>query len=81
MLLDDRKNKLTEIIAAQIISVIYPLVIARTDKGQYLPVNLSKKERHDPLLWRSLESVRRAKLWVPLTFQHHLCKDGWLLNN
>ncbi len=81
MLLDDRKNKLTEIIVAQIISVIYPLVIARTDKGQYLPVNLSKKEKRDPLLWRSLESMRKAKLWIPLTFQHHLYKDGWLLND
>lgn len=50
----DRDEKIQNIVAAQIIRVFYPFVIAKTETGQFLKVNLSDTETNDPLFWDEL---------------------------
>ena len=72
MLIDQATN-MTNIIAAQIIKVFYPFVIAKTETGEYLSLNLSTNEQRDPLFWDE------AKLWVPIGRHYHqLLDNGWL---
>ena len=70
MLLDQAAN-MTNIIAAQIIKVFYPFVIAKTETGAYLKLNLSTNEQRDPLFWDELRSILQAKLWVPIGKHYH----------
>lgn len=78
MLLDQAAN-MTNIMAAQIIRVFYPFVIAKTETGAYLKLNLSTNEQRDPLFWDELRSILQAKLWVPIGKHYHqLLDNGWL---
>lgn len=80
MLLDQDK-KIKNIIAAQIVRVFYPFVIAKTETGQFLKVNLSTTETKDPLFWDELMSILKAHLWVPIGRKYHqLLDDGWLID-
>lgn len=75
----DQETTITNIVAAQIIKVFYPFVIARTETGAYLQLNLSPTEQNDPLFWDELRSILRAKLWVPIGKHYHqLLDNGWL---
>ncbi|KIS03606.1 hypothetical protein [Paucilactobacillus wasatchensis] len=76
----DRDEKIQNIVAAQIIRVFYPFVIAKTETGQFLKVNLSDTETNDPLFWDELVSILQARLWVPIGRKYHqLLDDGWLV--
>lgn len=78
MLIENETPALT-IIAAQIVKVFYPFILARTETGQYLHLQLSDREQQDPLFWDSLRSILRAHLWVPIGQHYHqLLDDGWL---
>ncbi|MFT8825979.1 MAG: hypothetical protein ABF536_09925 [Liquorilactobacillus mali] len=80
MLIDDQKNKISGVVTTQIMKVIYPLVIARSMTGQFLKVKLTRKERRDPVLWQTLQSVCEAKLWIPVTYNnHYLLQNDWLI--
>ncbi|KRK97606.1 hypothetical protein FD04_GL001641 [Secundilactobacillus odoratitofui DSM 19909 = JCM 15043] len=76
----DHDSKMMNIIAAQITKVFYPFVLAKTETGEYLHINLSDTERDDPLFWDELRSILQAKLWVPVGRKYHqLLDDGWLV--
>lgn len=45
----DQDQKIKNIIAAQIVKVFYPFVIAKTETGELVNVNLSSQEKGDPL--------------------------------
>lgn len=76
----DHDEKIQNIVAAQIIRVFYPFVIAKTETGQFLKVNLSDTETKDPLFWDELGSILQARLWVPIGRKYHqLLDDGWLV--
>ncbi|MBZ2405722.1 hypothetical protein [Liquorilactobacillus hordei] len=79
MLIDDQKNKLSDVITTQIMRVIFPFIIARSVTGQLLTVKLSRKERWNPILWRTLQSICEAKLWIPITNNHRLLQNDWLI--
>ena len=78
----DQDQKITNIIAAQIIKVFYPYVIAQTENGDYLQLNLSVNEQQDPLFWDEARSILKARLWVPIGRKYHqLLDNGWLADN
>lgn len=77
----DHDSKIINITAAQITKVFYPFVVAKTESGKYLHINLSEKEREDPLFWDELRSILKAKLWVPIGRKYHqLLDNGWLVS-
>lgn len=77
----DHDSKIMNIMAAQITKVFYPFVVAKTETGDYLHINLSVKEREDPLFWDELRSILNAKLWVPVGRKYHqLLDNGWLIS-
>lgn len=76
----DHDSKIMNVMAAQITKVFYPFVVAKTETGDYLHINLSDKEREDPLFWDELRSILKAKLWVPVGRKYHqLLDNGWLV--
>ncbi|ETY75032.1 hypothetical protein [Lactiplantibacillus fabifermentans] len=76
----DAETKITNIVAAQIIKVFYPFVIAKTETGAYLKLNISETEQNDPLFWDELRSILKAKLWVPIGKHYHqLLDNGWVV--
>ncbi len=80
MLLDDKKKKMSDVIVTQIMRVVYPFVLARSQTGQFLTVKLTKKEKRDPLIWQTLQSICEAKLWIPVTHNsHNLLQNDWLV--
>lgn len=77
----DHDAKMINIVAAQITKVFYPFVVAKTEQGDYLHINLSDKEIEDPLFWDELRSILNAKLWVPVGRKYHqLLDNGWLVS-
>ncbi|WP_203641431.1 hypothetical protein [Levilactobacillus andaensis] len=80
MLIDDNP-KIHTITPAQITKVFYPYVIAKTEAGSYVNINLSEQERKDPLFWESIASIAKAKLWVPIGERfHQLLSYDWTYN-
>lgn len=78
----DHDSKMMNIMAAQITKVFYPFVLAQTETGEYLHLNLSDTERDDPLFWDELRSILEAKLWVPVGRKYHqLLDNGWLVSD
>ncbi|WP_461240442.1 hypothetical protein [Paucilactobacillus sp. N302-9] len=76
----DQDQKIKNIIAAQIVKVFYPYVIAKSENGEFLKINLSANEKQDPLFWDSLTSILSAKLWIPIGKKYHqLLDNGWVL--
>ncbi|KRM12318.1 hypothetical protein ABTQ33_05090 [Paucilactobacillus suebicus] len=79
MLLDE-DAKILNIINAQIVKVFYPFVIAQSEYGEMIKVNLSSNEFNDSLFWDSIYRVFKAKLWVPIGKKYHqLLDNDWLL--
>ncbi|GAX05007.1 hypothetical protein IWT25_00309 [Secundilactobacillus pentosiphilus] len=77
----DHDSKIMNVMAAQITKVFYPFVVAKTETGDYLHINLSDEEREDPLFWDELRSILNAKLWVPVGRKYHqLLDNGWLVS-
>lgn len=77
MLIDDNPQIHT-ITPARIMKVFYPYVIAKTEAGKYVNINLSDQERHDPLFWESITNIAKAKLWVPIGERfHQLLSYDW----
>lgn len=75
----DQDQKIKNIIAAQIVKVFYPFVIAKTETGELVNVNLSSQEKGDPLFWESIKRVLESSLWVPVGKNHHQLLDyGWV---
>ncbi|WP_338209696.1 hypothetical protein [Lactiplantibacillus paraxiangfangensis] len=76
----DTDPKIKNINAAQIIKVMYPLVIAKTEDGEYVKVKLSDEQMQDPLFWDTLRNINKSKLWVPLGKHfHQLLSNDWLM--
>ena len=61
MLIDQNPNIHT-ITPAQITKVFYPYVIAKTEAGKYVNLNLSDQERQDPLFWEAITNIAKAQL-------------------
>ncbi|MFC6181155.1 hypothetical protein [Lactiplantibacillus daowaiensis] len=77
----DQDLKIKNIIAAQIVRVFYPYIIAKTETGEYLSLNISDTEHNDPLFWDELRSILKAKIWVPIGKHYHqLLDNGWMVN-
>jgi len=77
MLIDDNPQIKT-ITPAQITKVFYPFVIAKTEAGSYVNINLSAQERQAPLFWESITNIAKAKLWVPVGERfHQLLSYDW----
>ncbi|MFD0896282.1 hypothetical protein [Loigolactobacillus binensis] len=75
----DQTQYFKNIIAAQIVKVFYPFVIAKTECGQLVKLNLSLNERHDPLFWAAVQRILQAALWVPIgRYRNQLLDNGWL---
>lgn len=75
----DQDQKIKNIIAAQIVKVFYPFVIAKTETGELVNVNLSSQEKGDPLFWESIKRVLESSLWVPVGKHYHQLLDyGWV---
>ncbi|KRM62200.1 hypothetical protein FC26_GL000761 [Paucilactobacillus vaccinostercus DSM 20634] len=75
----DQDQKIKNIIAAQIVKVFYPFVIAKTETGELVNVNLSSQEKGDPLFWESIKRVLESSLWVPVGKKYHQLLDyGWV---
>ncbi|WP_367369264.1 hypothetical protein [Pediococcus ethanolidurans] len=76
----DQDQKIRNIVAAQIIKIFYPFVIAKTECGEYLKLDLSINEKKDPLFWEDLTSILKAHLWGPVGRKYHqLLDNGWLV--
>lgn len=76
----DTDPKIKNINAAQIVKVMYPLVIAKTEAGEYVKVKLSDEQMQDPLFWDTLRNIRKSQLWVPLGKHfHQLLSNDWLV--
>lgn len=76
----DTDPKIKNISAAQIVKVMYPLVIAKTEAGDYVKVKLSDEQMQDPLFWDTLRNIRKSQLWVPLGKHfHQLLSNDWLM--
>jgi hypothetical protein len=75
----DQDQKIKNIIAAQIVKVFYPFVIAKTEYGELVNLNLSTAEKGDPLFWDSIKRVLESRLWVPVGKKYHQLLDyGWV---
>ncbi|ANK60515.1 MULTISPECIES: hypothetical protein [Loigolactobacillus] len=78
MLLDDGKT-IKNIIAAKIVKVAYPKVIAQDELGELITINTSEKQQDDPLFWESLKNILHAQLWVPVGRHfHQLLALDWI---
>lgn len=79
MLLDNDK-KIKNIVNAQIVKVFFPFIVAKTECGSLVKVNISNKEMSDPLFWEAIAKVLKAKLWVPIGKKYHqLLDNDWLV--
>ena len=77
MLIDDTQM-IKNIISAQLAKVFYPFIIVKTEEGQYLQLNLSDKEKNDPMFWDSMKRILQARIWVPVGRRYHqMLDDGW----
>ncbi|WP_063285479.1 hypothetical protein [Secundilactobacillus collinoides] len=80
-MLIDQKTTIKNIIATQIVKIFYPFIIAQTEEGEYIKLNLSLDERNDTLFWDECKSILKAKLWVPVGRHYHqLLDNGWYLD-
>lgn len=76
-LIDDT-TMINHVVSAKIAKVLYPFVLVETEDGQYWQLNLSTKEKQDPLFWDSMERIMHSKLWVPVGRKYHQMLDnGW----
>ena len=76
----DTDPKIKNITAVQLVKVTYPLVIAKTEEGEFVKVKLSDEQLQDPLFWDTLKNIRRSQLWVPLGRHfHHLLSNAGLM--
>ncbi|GAA3198539.1 hypothetical protein [Lentilactobacillus kefiri] len=76
-LLDDTKM-IKNVVSAQLAKVFYPFIMIKTEDGQYWQLNLSNKEKHDPLFWESMKLIMRSKIWIPVGRKYHqTLDDGW----
>lgn len=76
-LIDDTQM-INNIVSAQLAKVFYPFVLIKTEDGQYWQLNLSTKEKQDPLFWDSMKRIMSSKLWVPVGRKYHQMLDnGW----
>ena len=76
----DTDPKIKNIAAAQIVKVTYPLVIAKTEDGEFVKVQISNEQLQDPLFWDTLKNIRKSQLWVPLGRHfHQLLSNDWLM--
>lgn len=76
----DQTNKIQNIVPSKIIKVFYPQVIVCTEKGACWTLNLSKKEKFDPLFWEEMKRIYHASLWIPIGRKYHqLLDNGWLV--
>ena len=54
----DTDPKIKNITAVQLVKVTYPLVIAKTEEGEFVKVKLSDEQLQDPLFWDTLKNIR-----------------------
>lgn len=52
----DTDPKIKNITAVQLVKVTYPLVIAKTEEGEFVKVKLSDEQLQDPLFWDTLKT-------------------------
>ena len=76
----DTDPKIKNITAVQLVKVTYPLVIAKTEDGEFVKVKLSDDQLQDPLFWDTLKNIRKSQLWVPLGRHFdQLLSNDWLM--
>ncbi|KRK89406.1 hypothetical protein [Lentilactobacillus sunkii] len=76
-LIDDTKM-INNIVPAQLARVFYPFILVHTEDGRYMHMNISTKEKQDPLFWESMKLILRSKIWVPIGRKYHQMLDnGW----
>ncbi|WP_137626779.1 hypothetical protein [Lactiplantibacillus pingfangensis] len=76
----DTDPKIKNITAVHLVKVFYPLVIAKTEQGEYVKVKLSNDQLNDPLFWETARNICQSELWVPLGRKfHQLLSNDWLV--
>ncbi|MFD1671400.1 hypothetical protein ACFQ5M_04755 [Agrilactobacillus yilanensis] len=71
-------EKETEIIPTLLFEVNYPNIFAVTEAGHVVKVEVTDKQKKDPLFWNILDKIKNAKIWVPLSkMQHQLYDNDW----
>lgn len=76
----DYKKEMQNIITAQLVAVHYPQIIAQGEDGHLIDVNISEKQRTDPLFWAALKNILQAGLWIPVGRHfHQLLSFDWLV--
>lgn len=45
--------------------ISFPTIIIETEEGKEIEIKATKKQKRDPLFWRALTDVWRAKIWIP----------------
>lgn len=79
MLLDD-SNLINEIGCAQIKEVAFPTITIETEDGQLLKINVTKKQKWDPIFWKSIKDIWQAGIWIPFNKKlSHLLDNDWLV--
>lgn len=70
----------THVVAAQLETIEYPQIIARTETGKTLTVETNEKQRDDPAFWQAISAILKARLWVPVSTRlHQLMDSDWLM--
>ncbi|MFC6163539.1 hypothetical protein ACFP3T_02495 [Lactiplantibacillus dongliensis] len=76
----DTDPKIKNITAVHLVKVFYPMVIAKTEDGDYFQVKLSDDQLSDPLFWDTARDLCRNQLWVPMGRKfHQLLSNDWLM--
>lgn len=74
----DTDPKIKNITAVQLVKVTYPLVIAKTEEGEFVKVKLSDEQLQDPLFWDTLKTsaVRNYGCHLVVTFINYSLTTG-----
>ncbi|VDG21119.1 hypothetical protein [Lactiplantibacillus mudanjiangensis] len=76
----DTDPKIKNITAVNLVKVVYPLIIAKTEQGDYIQIKLSDDQLSDPLFWESARDLCKNQLWVPMGRKfHQLLSNDWIL--
>ena len=79
MLIDDSILK-NENNYRQIKNVDFPKITIETEEGQILELKITKKQKRDPIFWKSIKDIWQAGIWIPFNKKlSNLIESDWLV--
>ena len=79
MLIDDSILK-NEYGCGQIKNVDFPKITIETEEGQILELKITKKQKRDPIIWKSIKDIWQAGIWIPFNKKlSNLIESDWLV--